>query len=155
LSHFFAISPIKEKSVSDCCSTACTPASFPKKYTCPVNGKEYGQVSSTTIKHHIKTPWSWNAKNQGHYFCSDPKCEVVYFGEDDSVIEKAALRTEVGAKDKSENALVCYCYGITKAEAQNNPRIRHFVAEEIKQQHCACKSRNPSGECCLADFPKK
>lgn len=144
-----------EKIMSDCCSTSCTTVSFPKKHTCPANGKEYGLVSSSTIKHHIKAPWTWNEKNQAYYFCSDPNCEVVYFGQDDSVINKSSVRTEIGLKEKSGDALVCYCYGVTKAEAKTNPCIRHFIIEETKQQYCACESRNPSGKCCLADLPKK
>ena len=140
--------------MSDCCSTSCTTDVFPKKHICPVNGKEYGLVSSNTIKHHVKAPWAWSEKNQGYYFCSDPNCRVVYFGQDDSIIEKEAVRTEVGVKERSENALVCYCYGISKLDAQTNPRIREFVVEETKQKRCACESRNPSGKCCLKDFPK-
>lgn len=140
--------------MSDCCSTSCNTESIPKKHTCPANGKQYGQVSSTTIKHHIKAPWLWHEKNQGYYFCSDPDCSVVYFGEDNSVIEKASLRTEVGVKEKTENALVCYCFGITKLEAKNNPHARQYVVEQTKKQQCACETRNPSGKCCLSDFPK-
>lgn len=140
--------------MSDCCSTSCTTGEFPKKSVCPVNGREYGQVSAITIKHHIKAPWAWQEKSQGYYYCSDPNCEVVYFGQDGSMIEKDAVRTEVGAKADSENALVCYCYGVSKAEAHADPSIREFVIEETKQQRCACEFRNPSGNCCLADFPK-
>jgi hypothetical protein len=140
--------------MSDCCSTSCTPKSYPKKHTCPANGKDYGQVSSTTIKHHIKAPWSWNEKEQGYYFCSDPDCSVVYFGQDNSVIEKALLRTEVGIKEKSEQALICYCFGVTKSEAEANPLARQFVVEQTRQKQCACEARNPSGKCCLTDFSK-
>ncbi|MGR8931367.1 MAG: putative iron-sulfur cluster-binding metallochaperone, partial [Gammaproteobacteria bacterium] len=118
--------------MSDCCSTSFATASFPKRHVCPVNGKEYGLVSSSTIKQHIKSPWLWNEKNQGYYFCSDPNCEVVYFGQDDSVIEKSSVRTEIGVKETSENALVCYCYGVTKAEARSDASIRDFVAGQTK-----------------------
>ncbi|WP_425559234.1 putative iron-sulfur cluster-binding metallochaperone [Kistimonas scapharcae] len=141
--------------MSDCCSASCNPKPFPKKHRCPANGKEYASVSSTTIKHHIKEPWLWNAKDQGYFFCSDPDCSVVYFGQDNSVIEKAAVRTEVGVKEKSENGLVCYCYGVTKSEAKNNPQTRQFVIKETRQQQCACETRNPSGKCCLADFSRQ
>jgi hypothetical protein len=63
-----------------------------------VNGKEYGLVSSAAIKHHIKTPWSWNEEVQGYYFCTDPNCEVVYFGQDDSIVNKSSIRTDIGVK---------------------------------------------------------
>jgi hypothetical protein len=141
--------------MSDCCSTSCNKESFPKKHTCPANGKEYGQVSTTTIKHHIKAPWSWQEKSQGYYFCSDPDCSVVYFGQDNSLIEKGSVRTEVGVKEKSEDTLVCYCFGVTKAEAKMNSFTRQFVIGETRQKQCACETRNPSGKCCLSDFPKQ
>ena len=141
--------------MSDCCPTSCTQAEFPKRHACPVNGKAYGLVSAVTIRHHIKAPWQWQARDQGYYFCSDPDCPVVYFGQDGSVIEKRSVRTQIGVKDKSDNALVCYCYGVTKSEAQSNPLVRQFVMEQTKQRQCACETRNPSGKCCLADFPDR
>ena len=112
--------------------------------------KEYYQVSSKTIKHHLKSPWMWKEKAQGYYFCSDPDCDVVYFGQD-----KSELRTQVGLKEPSENGLVCYCYGVTKKDAVNAPHIRQFVVQETKNKGCACESKNPSGKCCLASFPKQ
>jgi len=140
--------------MSDCCSTHGLQKSFAKKHKCPVDGKEYGLVSAKTIKHHIKEPWLWNEKHQGYYFCSKPDCSVVYFGQDDSIIEKSSVRTEVGIKAKSDSALICYCYGVTMAQAKINAQARQFVIEETKQKRCACETKNPSGKCCLSDFPK-
>ena len=140
--------------MSDCCSKPNSTDSFPKKHVCPGDGKLYSSVSPATIKHHIKSPWIWQPNKQGYYFCSAPDCPVVYFGQDNSVIESDSLRTEVGVKSSSDDALICYCYGITKADANNTPHIRQFVIEEKKTGSCACKARNPSGKCCLADFPK-
>lgn len=140
--------------MSDCCSTSCSSQFRPKKHQCPVNGKTYSAVSSTTILHHISKPWSWKQKDQNYYFCSDPDCEVVYFGEDDSIIDKSALRTPVGIKDGSQESLVCYCFGVTYAESIDHPDIREFVLAQTKDKHCACEIRNPSGRCCLKDFPK-
>lgn len=140
--------------MSTCCSKTNSTDSLPKKSVCPANGKEYGLVSTETIKHHIKSPWVWQSMEQGYYFCSDPDCPVVYFGQDNSVIKSDDLRTEVGIKSKSSDALICYCYGITKADANNDQLARQFVAEQKTSGSCACKARNPSGKCCLADFPR-
>jgi hypothetical protein len=107
-----------------------------------------------TIKHHIQEPWKWEKREQGYYFCSDPECSVVYFGDDDTVIDKSALRTPVGIKEQSGGALVCYCFGVTMNEAGRNPDAKAFVVQETKMQTCACEIRNPSGRCCLKDFPK-
>ncbi|WP_143026648.1 putative iron-sulfur cluster-binding metallochaperone [Ferrimonas sediminum] len=141
--------------MSGCCSSPRQETHYPKKHVCPKNGQAYGQVSATTIKHHIKAPWEWEAKDQGYYFCSDPACDVVYFGQDNSVIETSAVRTKVGVKEPSGDALICYCYGVTREEAENNPLVRGFVLEETKQKHCSCTTKNPAGSCCLASFPKR
>jgi hypothetical protein len=135
-------------------STANTPVSHPGKHRCPVNGREYPSVSTTTILHHITEPWNWDQKEQGYYFCDDPDCHVVYYGQDNSIIEKNALRTPVGLKQKTDTALVCYCFGVHMNEARADGNIREFVVEKTRERSCACEIRNPSGRCCLKDFPK-
>lgn len=81
-------------------------------------------------------------------------CQIVYFGEDDSVIKTSALRTLVGIKEKSSNSLLCYCYGITYKDYIKTPNIKSFVVQQTKEKNCACETHNPSGRCCLKDFPK-
>ncbi len=139
--------------MSECCSSSCVTGNTPKKHKCPVNGREYAEVFATTIIHHIKEPWNWHPMRQGYYFCDDPKCDVVYFGQDDSVIDKSALRTLVGIKERSKNSIVCYCFGVTTHEAATNPSTKAFVIGKTKEHVCACEARNPSGRCCLSDFP--
>ena len=140
--------------MSDCCTNSSETKNHHKHYRCPVNGKEYKEVSEKTIMHHIKESWNWKAKPQNYYFCNDPSCEVVYFGEDDFVINKTDIRTGVGIKEDSGDALVCYCFGVTINEAATNPQARKFIIEMTKNHMCACETRNPSGKCCLKDFPK-
>ncbi len=142
--------------MTDYGSTSCRYGVPAGKRRCPVNGKEYAAISTTTVKHHIHEPWKWQKKwEQGYYFCSDPECNVVYFGEDDSVIDKSALRTCVGTKERSGQALLCYCFGVTMDEAVGNPDVKAFVIQETRGQTCACEICNPSGRCCLRDFPKR
>jgi len=138
----------------DCCASSDSINKPPKKHICPINRNAYSEVSISTIMYHLNQPWKWNDKNQGYYFCDDPDCEVVYFGQDDSVIKKSELRTTVGVKEKSQNSLVCYCFGISKYEAATNKKAKDFVKKQTRKQTCACESLNPSGKCCLKDFPK-
>lgn len=140
--------------MSDCCSHSCSTSEIHNKHRCPVNGKEYTAVSEKTILHHIKEPWYWQGKNQSYFFCDDPECDVVYFGQDNTVIDKSAIRTSVGVKQPSGNALVCYCFGVSVNEATTHPEIKAFVTEKTKGHLCECEARNPSGKCCLKDFPK-
>mgnify|MGYP000933780975 CR=1 FL=1 len=140
--------------MSDCCSSdGDRPGAAPKRHRCPVDGKEYGQVSRTTIRHHIKRPWEWAGKDQGYYFCSDPACDVVYFGLDGSTIDRSSVRAPIGLKEGTDDALVCHCFGITRSDALRDPALKAFVIEETRRKTCACETRNPSGRCCLADFP--
>jgi hypothetical protein len=140
--------------MSDCCSTHESKAAHPKKRPCPNNGLEGAEVSARTISHHLKEAWKWQDKGIRYFFCSDPGCDVVYFGEDDSIITKAQLRTVVGVKEAAHDTPACYCFGVSKADAINNPAIREYVMAQTKRAQCSCDVSNPSGRCCLKDFPR-
>ena len=141
--------------MSDCCPASVDNIdAVPKKYRCPVNGKFYTGVARETIFHHLNRPWEWQLKHQGYYFCDDPECEVVYFGQDDSVIKQSELRTRVGIKEQTEQSIICYCFGVSFKDARTDSEAKQFVLEKTKESICACGTRNPSGKCCLKDFPK-
>lgn len=140
--------------MSDCCSFSSCDSTHPKKHRCPVNGHEYSEVSVRTITHHIKDAWTWQPTGHQYFFCDDPACEIVYFGDDGSAILKSQLRTRVGLKEPSDNSLLCYCFGVTKADFSVNPATKDFVVGRTKAGLCSCDTSNPSGRCCLKDFPK-
>lgn len=138
--------------VSDCCNTSSNKTSFAKKRICPSCSNTGGTVSPKTIQHHINQPWDWDEKPMGYYFCKTQTCETVYFGEDDSVISQSQVRTKIGLKQTTDDAIICYCYGVTKRHTKENTSAKTFVTEQTKAHHCACSERNPSGRCCLKDF---
>jgi len=140
--------------LADCCSSTCGGSSPANKKACPENGLEYAEVSTRTIIHHLKHPWRWMDTAQRYYFCDDPSCDVVYFGDDDSVIHRDDLRTAVGIKENTASSLLCYCFGITKADADKEPSLRGYVIQKTKAGLCSCETSNPSGRCCLKDFPR-
>ncbi|MBL1432282.1 MAG: hypothetical protein COC09_03955 [Gammaproteobacteria bacterium] len=140
--------------MSDFCSSSKANLESPKRHGCPKNNKKYGEVSCKTILHHAKEPWNLELREQAYYFCHDPDCEVVYFGIDNSMIQKDQLRTKVGIKETSEDTLICYCFGVSKSEANRNIHVKKFIVEQTKSSLCSCSTYNPSGKCCLKDFPK-
>lgn len=140
--------------MSSCCASSGCHNMHPKKRRCPVNGREYAEVSTRTIAHHIKEPWAWVASTERYYFCDDPECDVAYFGDDDSVIHKSQLRTRIGVKEHGADDLLCYCFGVSKADFGRNPGIKTFVMAQTKAGLCSCDISNPSGRCCLRAFPK-
>lgn len=139
--------------MTNCCSLTNCDGTPPKKGRCPVNGRDYAEVSSRTIPHHIRLAWEWRATAQRYFFCEDPFCSVAYFGDDGSVIPTNRLRTP-DVKATADDAMLCHCFGIRHADARNNPSIRDFVMAQIRQGHCSCDTANPSGRCCLKNFPK-
>jgi hypothetical protein len=141
--------------MSESCSVTEKVQARTKKNRCPNNGHECTEVTPKTISHHLRGAWKWKeGKDVRYFFCDDPACEVVYFGDDDSVILKERLNTPVGVKEASNATLACYCFGVTKAEALSDPGIREYVLNQTKHAQCACDIRNPSGRCCLKDFPR-
>ncbi len=142
--------------MSECCSQPGSSKdkkkSHPRKKACPVNQHEYFLVPIKTILHHLAESWNAELNDQAYYFCNDPECDVVYFAEDGSSIEKSQLRTPVYAKDK-KHAYICYCFGVRLADAIKNPEIKNFVIQQTKSANCSCETSNPSGRCCLKDFP--
>lgn len=145
--------------MSHCCSEkeASKPTKkncFPKKQSCPVNHNNYVLTPLKTILHHIKNSWSAKLKEQGYYFCHDPKCSVVYFGEDGRIIKKSELHTTISVKQNKPNDLVCYCFRVSRSNAEKTPSIKKFIIEQTKIGNCSCETSNPSGRCCLKDFPK-
>lgn len=139
--------------MSDCCSPKATLPLAPKRHVCPANRKEYAEVPFATILHHLKTPWKVGLVEQTYYFCDDANCDVVYFGIDNTMIRQEALRTEVGIKTKNDDALTCYCFDVSHQQARDNPAAKTFVIEQTKHGRCSCATSNPSGKCCLKDFP--
>ena len=140
--------------MSECCSTSGCESSHLKKRRCPSNGREYAEVSARTIAHHIKEAWAWQPAGHRYFFCDDPDCEVVYFGDEGSTILKSQLRTQLGLKEMSDEGLLCYCFGVTKRDFRSNPAVRDFVVGQTKAGLCSCETSNPSGRCCLKDLPR-
>ena len=144
--------------MSNCCDTTDNDINN-KKHVCPENGKTYSKVPYTTVNLHLKKPWSNPKKEQSYYFCSDPNCDVVYFGSDNSVIRESEVNTFIGIKNQQSDtlekkALICYCFDISYAEAREDARLMQYVIEKTKNKECACDSQNPSGKCCLVDFKR-
>lgn len=60
----------------------------------------------------------------------------------------------IGVKEASDDTLLCYCFGVSKKDFQSDLAIREFVVGQTKAGLCSCETSNPSGRCCLKNFPK-
>lgn len=128
----------------------------PRKATCPANGRNYSSVDIKTILHQAKKPWQLELPDQGYYFCDDPECDVVYFGEDQRTLVRNDLRIVVGQKSRGQDKTLCYCFDVQSSDLTSDATLQQsksFVIEQTRQSACDCGIRNPSGRCCLKDFP--
>ena len=137
-----------------CCCSGTESPTRPRRLVCPGCGGERPLVERKTLLNQLTQPWRESLPEQGYGFCDGRDCEVVYFGEDGIQLRTEGLRGEVGQKRREGDAPLCYCFGIRYAEAEADPTLRAFVIEQTDSGQCSCDSRNPSGRCCLKDFPK-
>ncbi len=141
--------------MDECCSNEIEIKSKNLKQDCVVCGQKSLTVPLKTILHHVKRAWKIKFSDQPFFYCHNPTCEVVYFAKDTSVINKSELRTLIGIKEQSGDTAICFCFGVSKKEAATDKEVKEFVIKQTKESMCSCETANPSGRCCLKDFPKE
>jgi hypothetical protein len=55
--------------------------------------------------------------------------------------------------DAMPDRMICYCFNIKLSDYKKNPALKESVLEKTRAGECSCKTMNPSGNCCLKDFP--
>jgi hypothetical protein len=97
-----------------------------------------------------------------YYFCDAPGCEVLYFAghPDAPAFQRLDLSVRVGAKETEDPIPVCYCFGFSRMDIQNEiaetgrTTAADRIAAEVKAGNCVCEAKNPSGKCCLGDIAR-
>lgn len=136
--------------MSSCCSSTLSPSTL----TCPQCGSSSKKVSMKTIFHQVKFPDLLDVEIDHYYFCNDKICSIGYFSQQQKIISKKQLRVFTELK----NNTLCYCFDISNEQyihslkAKTAQSIKNFVLQKTKVGDCACEVRNPSGQCCLANF---
>ena len=140
--------------MSNCCGSTCESKPKTLKHECPGCHQVALNVSTRTMLQHIKNVWRHDLCDKQNYFCRSNDCEIIYFTEDGEKLKKPDVRTRIGIKEEDDSALICYCFGVSKAVAATDKKAKEFVVTQTKGSTCACETANPSGRCCLKDFPK-
>ena len=142
--------------MAECCAVHEGQAKPPAVMACPVSGSRSKQADALTVKSLVRH-LRFGAPTAQYYFCEDPSCDVVYFPwqSEAPTFGKSDLGVRVGAKEKSDPIPVCYCFGVTRKDIQEEIQQSGkstFVARikaEVQRGNCACEVKNPSGKCCL------
>ncbi len=147
--------------MSDCCSVNGKSASAPAVMACPVNGARSKQVDMLTVKS-LVCHLPLGIANAQYYFCEAPQCDVVYFPSNPqaAIFRRADLLVRVGAKETRDPIPVCYCFGFTRKDIEDEvaqtgrSTIGDRITAEVKAGNCACEVKNPSGKCCLGNVTR-
>lgn len=140
------------------CHCCATPEAPPRRRPCPGCGEPGEAVGATTLLHQLRTPWRQPLDAGPYYFCNQSSCAVVYFSGAGQRFATTALRQPVGQKSSDEGRTLCYCFDIRYSDLSDEAsarQCREFVIAQTRQKVCACTERNPSGHCCLRDFPRE
>jgi len=137
-----------------CCASTVENKTKNNKLPCPECDQNGLVVNKKTILQHIKNPWMSKLDAEVYFFCRNAECDVVYFSARNETFNKKNLRTQIGIKEQNDEALICFCFGVNKAVAAADKSVKEFVIAQTKHAVCACETANPSGRCCLKDFPK-
>ncbi len=128
---------------------------------CPANGARSKQVDMLTVRSLVRRlPLRMPATQ--YYFCDARDCDVVYFALDPQapIFRRDDLLVRVGAKEGSDPIPVCYCFGFTQKDIENEiaetgrSTVADRITTEVKAGSCACEVKNPSGKCCLGDVTR-
>jgi hypothetical protein len=147
--------------MSDCCSVNAKIGAAPLVMVCPMNGVRAKQVDVLTVKSLVRQ-LPLGMLNTQYYFCDSSECEVVYFplATQAPLFRRGDLMVRVGAKETADPIPVCYCFGFTRKDIEDEiaETGRSTVADRIKTEvnagNCACEVKNPSGKCCLGDVTR-
>jgi hypothetical protein len=128
---------------------------------CPSSGTPSKRVGLVTVKSLVRQLPFGMPRTQ-YFFCDSAACDVVYFPLDASapVFRCRDLLVPVGAKQPSASGLLCYCFGVTRGQVEEELRkdgkctVLERIRAEVKAGNCACEWKNPSGKCCLGSIAR-
>ena len=128
---------------------------------CPANGARSKQVDMLTLRSLVRR-LPLRMPTTQYYFCEARDCDVVYFALDSQapIFRRDDLLVRVGVKEESDPIPVCYCFGFTRKDIENEiaasgrSTVVERISAEVKQGNCACEVKNPSGKCCLGNVTR-
>lgn len=137
--------------MSDC----CRPNTSAKiEQLCPECGSAGKSVAMLTLYHQVRFPENQTLNAGSYHFCPLKTCPVAYFSSGGETVSKQHLRSYPDIQDD----MICYCFDINAEDylsalkANRAEAVKSFVVQRTKARECACEIRNPSGQCCLANF---
>ena len=125
------------------CNNNCSTCSSSCQQHCPVcsanaMGVETATVLNLSTKINIKI-------DKQYYICLNPRCKVIYFNEENDIIEYQDVKVSIWFKSNFMNYIVCYCRNIYLKDvikavfSLENPtkeNIIKFLGKENIERNC-------------------
>ncbi len=143
--------------MADCCGNKKV-LTMEKDQECPFCKVKGKTVKLITLKSMLR-PNKLETLNADavHYFCSNEKCNVVYFDTNNKKYVKSDIKVPVFQKETLNTVPVCYCFDWTKEKIKKYKEqgvvtipVEH-IKQNIKENRCGCEVNNPQGSCCLGN----
>ncbi|ACX53018.1 BFD domain protein (2Fe-2S)-binding domain protein [Ammonifex degensii KC4] len=118
---------------------------------CPGCGSEGIKVFPETVFNLLKDEAKKDFYENLYFACTNPSCDVAYFGED--IYKVGSIKTAIWYKDKSDNVYLCYCNKVTRAAIKEaylkvGADIKKILAQTGACGGGRCRTENPLGRCC-------
>jgi len=123
---------------------------------CPTCGQQTLKVKEEAVKGQLLGPTNLTCEKGKWQVCVNDNCDTVYV-KNETVIRKDELKSAVFFKDKTDDALICYCYKISKGEIKLAVEHGCQTTGEVykylnKSKKGSCSSNNPLGKSCSNVF---
>lgn len=122
---------------------------------CPHCGANGHPVKTHTLRAMLKPEQAPKVKEETCFFCGAAACEVVYFAAAGELFRKTDLAVRVGSKESVPPRPLCYWFGHTmesiaaEIERTGGSTAMADIRRRIREEGCACETKNPAGRCCL------
>jgi hypothetical protein len=119
--------------------------------TCPESATTGKRVERITLESLLLPEHLPRIGSGQWFFCPEPGCEVVYFDAEGQCLGKSALSVRVGAKERRAPRPVCYCFGHSFEEIQEEvaatgtPTIPESITEKCRQGCTSASGRTRRG----------
>lgn len=123
---------------------------------CPKCGQPTLKVKEEAVKNQVIDAQNLSSKKGKWQVCVNENCDTVYL-KNDTQISKLEIKPVVFFKDKSDNAMICYCYKITKGEIRlaidkGCKSVGEVYKYLKKTKSGSCSTNNPLGKSCSGVF---
>jgi len=123
---------------------------------CPDCGQPTLKIKENTVKNLVKSSDKINQTKGKWQLCVDKECETVYISGE-SNLKKDDLKYSLFFKDNTDNAIICYCYDISRAEmksaVEKGCRTKGDICKLFKKKKSgSCETSNPLGKSCSEVF---